>query len=82
MVGGGVVVFGSGPQVYGLGVLLGCGVGMIVFGNIAYSWLFDKQQGPRRGKRDAQMPPTETPNSRGELPQETGPWQPESEPVR
>jgi hypothetical protein len=82
LVGGSVVVFASDPRISDLGVLLGCGVGMIAFAGTAYAWLFDKQQGPRRGKRDAQGPPEETPISRGELPQETGPWQRESEPVR
>jgi hypothetical protein len=81
-VGGSIVVFASNPQVYDLGILLGCAVGMMVFAGTAYAWLFEQQQGPRRRKRDAQMPPKETPTSRSELPQETGPWQPDSEPVR
>jgi hypothetical protein len=82
MVGGSISVFASNQKVHELGVLFGCGVGMIVFGGTAYGWLFGQQQGPRSRTRDAQTPPKETPISRSELPQETGPWQQESEPVR
>jgi hypothetical protein len=81
IVGGSVVVFAPNSQVHGLGMLLGWGVGMIVFAGTAYGWLFDNQEGPRRRKREARMPPKEPPISRSELPQETGPWQPESERV-
>jgi hypothetical protein len=81
IVGGGIAMFSSNPRFFDLGLLLGCGVGMIVFGGTAYGLLFDKEPERRRGKDEAQMSRKETPISHRELPQETGPWQPESERV-
>jgi hypothetical protein len=82
IVGGTLMAFASNPKVAEFGVLLGCGVGMIVFGGTAYGLLFDNQHKPRPKKREAQGSQQETPVSRSELPPETGPRQPQSEPVR
>jgi hypothetical protein len=81
VVGGGVAIFATSPKVADFGLLLGWGVGMIVFGGTAFGWLFDKEPKPRR-KREARGSEKETPISRGGPPQETAPWQPQSERVR
>ncbi len=82
LVGGGAVNFSTNPKLGDFGVLLGCSVGLIVFGATAYGWLFDKRQKLREEPRDAHAAHRETPISGGELPQATGPWQPQSERVR
>jgi hypothetical protein len=86
IVGGAVAIAGSSassnPNVTAFGVLLGCGVGMIVFGGTAYGWLFDKQQRPHQKAREAQVSQKVTPISGSELSQETGPWQPQSDRAR
>jgi hypothetical protein len=81
IVGGGVALFSSPAHAGYFGLLLGAGVGMIVFAGTAFAWLFDNE--PESGKqRKAHVSQKETPISRGELPQETGPWQPHSEHAR
>jgi hypothetical protein len=78
---GGTAVFGNNSTLSNFSLLLGCGVGLIVFGGTAYGWLFGNEQPSRKGQPDVPASQRETPTSRRELPQETGPWQPPSEHV-
>ena len=65
-----------------IGVFIGCGIGLIVFGNTAFGWLYGQPQKKlRKGQRDVHASQAETPLSRSGLPQDTGPWQPQSERV-
>jgi serine/threonine protein kinase len=82
MVGGGTTIFADNARVSTFGGLLGCSVGLIVFGAMAYGWIFDKHQRPREEPGDVHAAQRETPLSRSDVPLETGPWQPQSEHVR
>jgi hypothetical protein len=79
LVGGGTANFASNSALSDFSVVLGCGVGLIVFGGTAYGWLLGEQQQSPKGMRAVQASARETPISRRELPQETGPWQPPAE---
>src|SRR5262245_34520544 len=82
LVGGGIGIFASNSRVSDFGVLLGCGVGLIVFGTTAFGFLIDQPSKKlRKGQRDVHASQTETPLSRSGLPQGTGPWQAQSERV-
>jgi hypothetical protein len=81
-------IFASESRVSELDVIFGCGIGLLVFGNTAFGWLFGNpfgwmfgqpQKKLRKGQRDVHASQTETPLSRSGLPQDTGPWQPQSE---
>jgi hypothetical protein len=87
LVGGGIgfwarvtAPFASDSRVSDFGVFIGCGIGLIVFGNKAFGWLFGQPQKKLgKGQRDAHVSETETPLSRSGLTQDNGPWQPQSE---
>ena len=73
--------FANNPKVADVGVLLGSGVGLIVW-HYSMRFLFDiPPKKLRKGQRDVHASQAETPLSRSGLPQETGPWQPQSERV-
>jgi hypothetical protein len=81
LVGGGTAIFAPSSALSDFSVVLGCGVGLIVFGTMAFGWLFGEPHESLQARRKVPAAQRETPTAGRDLPQEAGSWQPPSEHV-